>query len=152
MDNHYSPGAIRFTREQCLWILANAESFKVGVWPPDFSIETGYIGGKGKTTGHNASFENPKMVYGELQVRIAHCNSDGYYLSQVYSSENQLVEMDRIARAFQIDINEVSARVEKALKYVTGWCRRWQKCSNCKVKSCPKRGKKKAYEYRSWRY
>lgn len=151
MDNHYAPGAIRWNVEQIKWILANSGSFKVGVYPPSHT-ETGYIGGKGKTRGAHASFEMPKQIWAELQVRIAHCNQDGYYMEAVYSSDNQLAEMDRIARAFNLDINEVSERVVRALKYCAGWCRRWQKCSTCKVKNCPKRGKKKAYEYTSYRY
>ena len=151
MDNHYPPGAIRWTREQCLWILKNRQFFESGIYPPDHS-ETGYIGGKGKMRGHHAPHEMPKLIWGELQVRITHCQQDGYFLSQVYSSENQLAEMDRIAGAFQLDINEVSDRVEKALRYVTGVCRRWIKCNGCHVKNCPKRGKKKAYEYSSYRY
>uniref|UniRef100_A0A6M3L374 Uncharacterized protein n=1 Tax=viral metagenome TaxID=1070528 RepID=A0A6M3L374_9ZZZZ len=114
--------------------------------------ETGYIGGKGKTRGHNASFETPKVIWAELQVRIARCNSDGYYMEQVYSSEDYLAEMDRIARAFNMDINEVSARVERALKFCTGWCRRWLPCHQCRVKDCSKRGKKKSYEYGTYKY
>ena len=151
MDNHYTPGAIRWTREQCLWILMNSEHFKNGHYPPEHK-ETGYLGGKGRTRGHHGPHETPGMIWGELQVRISRTNNDGYFMESVYSSENQLAEMDRIARAFQIDINEVSMRVEKALKYVTGWCRRWKKCSDCKVKNCSKRGKKKAYEYSKYRY
>jgi len=92
------------------------------------------------------------MLWGELQIRIAKTGRDGYYLEQVYSSENQLEEMDRIARAFNLDINEVSDRVEKALRYCTGICRRWVRCSNCKVNNCPKRGKKKSYKYTNYRY
>ncbi|MFH1859807.1 MAG: hypothetical protein ABH870_02145 [bacterium] len=145
MDNHYP-----YKRGQVIYILKNSGFFSLGLVPPSYK-ETGYIG-KSSTKGFHAPFENPVMLWAELSLRISHTNQDGYYLSQVYSSENQLVEMDRIARAFQIDINEVSSRVEKALKYVTGVCRRWKKCNDCKVKNCPKRGKKKAYEYKSWRY
>ncbi len=152
METHYSPGQIKWTREQVIWILKWSELFESGKYPPDFSKETGYIGGKGKAKGFHAPFETPKLIFAELALRIARTNPDGYFLSQVYSSEDQLAEMDRIARAFNLDINEVSARVERALKYVTGWCRRWQKCSNCRVKDCPKRSKKKAYDYTSYRY
>jgi len=133
-----------------LWIIQNSEFFSQGTFPPSYK-ESGYVG-KSSTRGHTAPFENPVMLWAELSIRIDRIGQDGYFLSQVYSGENQLVEMDRIARAFQIDINEVSARCEKALKYCTGICRRWQKCSACRVKDCPKRGKKKAYEYQSYRY
>jgi len=132
-------------------MIRNSEFFKSGTFPPSYK-ETGYVGGKSATKSHRAPFENPVTLWAELSIRIGRTGRDGYFLESVYSSENYLAELDRIARAFQIDINEVSERVEKALRYCTGVCRRWQKCSNCRVKDCPKRGKKKAYEYRGWRY
>jgi len=131
-------------------MLQSSEFFKSGVFPPSYK-ETGYSG-KSTTRGHAAPFENPVALWAELSIRISHCQRDGYYLEQVYSSENQLAELDRITRAFGIDINEVADRVEKALSYVQGICRRWLPCHSCRVKDCPKRGKKKAYEYKSWRY
>uniref|UniRef100_A0A6M3IQM7 Uncharacterized protein n=2 Tax=viral metagenome TaxID=1070528 RepID=A0A6M3IQM7_9ZZZZ len=131
-------------------MLQNMEFFSCGTFPPSYN-ETGYIG-KSSTRGHNAPFENPVMLWGELQVRIAHCGQDGYLMENIYSQENQLAETDKIARAFHMDINEVSARCERVLKYVTGICRRWIPCRHCRVKDCTKRGKKKAYEYQSYRY
>ena len=133
-----------------IFLLQNSEFFKSGVFPPSYKV-TGYSG-KNSTRGHTAPFENPVMLWSELSLRVSHCGKDGYYLEQVYSGEDQLAELDRIARAFQIDINEVSDRVEKALRYCTGACRRWIPCKSCHVKDCPKRGKKKAYEYKLWRY
>jgi len=134
-----------------IFILKNQAFFRSGVFPPSYK-ETGYTGGKRSTRGHHAPFENPVMIWSELSIRLDRAGEDGYFAIQVYSSENQIAELDRIARAFQIDINGVSERVEKALSYVTGICRRWQQCSNCKVKDCSKRGRKKAYEYKVWRY
>ena len=151
MDNHYTPGSIRWTRKQCIFLLQWSSLLKEGKWPSDYK-ETGYAGSKSRPNNQRAPYETAIQIWAELAVRIGKTGQDGYFLVQVYSSENQLAEMDRIARAFQIDINEVSERLERALKYVTGWCRRWQKCSSCRVKDCPKRGKKQAYEYQSWRY
>jgi len=145
MDNHYP-----YTRRQVLYLLQNQSFFSNGVFPPSYR-ETGYSG-KSTTRGHTAPFENPVSLWAELSLRISKTGRDGYYLEQVYSNENQLAELHRIARAFGIDINEVSDRIEKALRYCTGICRRWLPCSRCRVKDCPKRGKKKAYEYKSWRY
>ncbi len=151
METHYSPGQIRWTAEQVKWILKWSEVFKNGRYPPDFR-ETGYIGGKGKIRGFHAPYETPTQIWGELSLRISKTNPDGYFLEIVYSGQDQVEEMERIAKAFNMDINEVLARCERALRYVTGWCRRWQKCSNCRVQHCDRRGKKKAYEYRSYRY
>ena len=145
MDNHYP-----YRRSQVLWMLQYSEFFSQGTFPPSYQV-TGYIG-KSSTRGHNAPFENPVMLFAELQVRISHCNSDGYFLMNIYSQENQLAETDKIARAFHMDINEVMARCERVLKYVTGICRRWIPCKRCRVKNCTKRGKKKAYDYQRYKY
>ena len=131
-------------------MISNQEFFKSGVFPPSYK-ETGYFG-INKKKGHHSPFEAPVALWAELSLRISKTGRDGYYLEQVYSSEDYLSELHRIARAFQIDINEVSIRIEKALRYCTGICRRWIPCHSCRVKDCPKRGKKKAYEYKSWRY
>ena len=146
MDNHYP-----YTRGQVITLLRNSEFYLHGEGTPVHKKKED-ISYKTRRINPHAIFEEPMMLWAELQVRIAQTGQDGYYLEQVYSSENQLAEMERIARAFNLDINEVSTRVEKALRYVQGWCRRWQKCSACRVKDCPKRGKKKAYEYKVWRY
>jgi len=132
-------------------MLRNQSFFKSGTFPPTYK-ETGYTGGKNATRSHRAPFENPIALWAELALRISKTGQDGYFMEAVYSSENQLAELDRIARAFNMDINEVSARCDRALRYVTGLCRRWLPCHSCRVKDCPREGKKKAYEYNKYRY
>ena len=150
MDNHYKPSSIRWTHEQIKWILRWSEIIQSGRWPSDYK-ESGYVGGN-KSHNQRAPYETPIQIWAELTKRIERTNQDGYFLQAVYSNDNRIAEMERIAKAFHMDINEVSDRVERALRYCTGWCRRWMKCSSCRVKDCPSRGKKKAYEYNSWRY
>ena len=114
----YSPGEIRFTVKQTLWVLQNLDSLREGVWPPDF-LE---VMGRGRGP-RRAPFETPIFYAAEIQLRMEKCGIDGLILMAI---ECWGMTIDSLAAYFQMPEWSIWKRRKRALGYVaSGPSRRW---------------------------
>jgi len=122
-EEFYSPRDIKFTRQQCLWVIQNLDSLRAGHWPPE---ATNYIDdipiGK-KTISHKAPFITAAECYIEISERMEKCGIDGLILLAIEcwgESDSSL--------ANYLSMREwvVRKRYKRALTYVSsGPARRW---------------------------
>ncbi len=73
----YSPGQIRYLRDDIIWMIAAVLPLEAGEWPPE-PKETGYTGGH--KVSHSAPFENPAVVRSEVKERLKMTKDDGVTL------------------------------------------------------------------------
>ena len=149
--DYYSPNEISFTRDQVLWLIKHLDILRDFTWPPEHR-ETGYIGGSTRIV-RRAPFDTPACILGELEERIEKCGLDGIMMEFVYSasSEDKQALEQHIASALKLNIRTVDRKLKKALRYITGNCRRWVSCGKCsEFKTC-KRKKREAVSYRDFR-
>lgn len=105
----YSPGEIRFTREEIIWLIIWLPLLEEGRWPSEHK-ETGYTGSYG-TRGHRAPFENPSGFAGEINVRLKSTGEAGEAL--VDEIQDAITHFEGLSRPAQ-----------RALNYMSGWRRR----------------------------
>ena len=124
MEEWYSYSKIRYTKDEVIWLLRHISLLRDGVWPSN-PTDSGYTGSpQGKRFNPEGKFVKAAIMAAELDWRIAQCKQDGYWLEQVYSSEDNLETMSRIAQAFQVDINELDYRIHRALRFSCGFRRK----------------------------
>jgi len=130
----YSPGAIRFTRRQMLWLIANLGTLEAGHYPPEIS---NYFDQKlfQKTKGNKAPFIIPIEIAAEVNTRLEACGADGLSL---LASQGWGMSDASIARYFHTTEKRARKRYKTALAYITGRCRRWQDCPGHDKCSCCK--------------
>jgi hypothetical protein len=112
------PGDIRFTIEQVKWLVGLLPLLREGRWPPDpgQSGHTGLPAGR-KTENTHAPFETPALIAAELELRIIACGADGWLVKAVYGwGEDH--------QTLGISGQELSRRVGRCLKYISGWSRK----------------------------
>ena len=99
----YSPGEIKYSRAQCIWILQNLDG--ADTWPPDFKV-TGY---SGKTKGglnKRAHFDNVKVIFAEVDRRLKLTKTDGKLLkAQVLGG---VTDYDSLEPEAQMALNFIS--------------------------------------------
>ena len=116
----FSPGSIRFTKDELLWILPHLQSMIVGDWPPEHK-ETGYVGKSKSRRKPGAYFEPAVCVAAEINVRLKACRRDGLMLRARYCwgvSEQDLAEY------FNLPEDKVVQGINSALRYCIGWKRK----------------------------
>ena len=120
--DHYSPGEIRFTVQQALWLIRNLAELRLGYWPADAS---NYIDIPGTRSGlRRAPFETPIGYAVEIQARLERCGIDGVILEAMESWNKSPESMSQY-----LNIPEWSIRKKRksALGYVaSGPARRWR--------------------------
>ena len=117
----YSPGEIRFTTRQVLWLIQNLGSLQIGHYPPEASnyIDTG--GSKG--TRHQAPFETAAGYYIEITERLERCGQDGLILEAL---ESWGKSDESMAKYLKIPVWSIRKRMKSALGYMaSGPVRRW---------------------------
>lgn len=114
MDCWFSPGEIRYTREQVLFILENTEILKEGLWPPE-PKETGYTDEGKHPVACHAPYEVACMIIGEVEARLKSCGEAG----EALADEAKYIEL----------IDCLSRPARRALNYVSGFRRRRQSYS-----------------------
>lgn len=117
MKDWYSPGEIRYTRDEMIFGIIHLGLLKEGIWPPEHK-ETGYTGSHG-SRGHRAPFENPSGFAGEINARFKTTGEAGEAL------------VDEIQGGI-IDYADLSRPAKRALNYISGWRRRKQTYSQFK--------------------
>jgi hypothetical protein len=80
----YSPGAIKYTRNQIIWLLTNTELLKEGIWP---RRDTGYTDAPRTSQvkfQRNAKFVNAVEIGAEVTRRLDACGRDGRLVLRYY--------------------------------------------------------------------
>ena len=105
----YSPGEIRFAREEMIWLITWLPLLEKGTWPPEFR-DSGYTGSHG-SRGHRAPFENASGFAGEVNARLSTTGEAGEAL------------VDEIQSGVT-DYEGLSRPAKRALNYISGFRRR----------------------------
>lgn len=121
MTDWYSPGQVRFTVKQTLWLIRNLGSLRDGHWPPEASS---YIDITGKSSGrHKAPFATPIEYAAEVETRLEKCGLDGLILEAIECWGKTTASMASYLRMPEWSIRK---RRKTALLYVaSGPARRW---------------------------
>lgn len=119
-EEFYSPGSIRYTKSQVLWLLKNV--MDGDTWPPDHR-ETGYTGDPKKKGGRHAPYEMTKMVVGELAARLERCGEDGLALEFItrLSDGDDAYLIGRVAHYQRRQSEDVQQGITLALRYCSGF-------------------------------
>ncbi len=116
----YSPGEIRFTKPQCLWLIRNLSALREGHWPKDGSSYFDIPSGK-KTGKHRAPFEIAIDYAVEIQVRLERAGLNGLILEAIESWGKSVTSMVSYLRLSEWVIVK---RRKEALGFVAGWRRK----------------------------
>ena len=105
----FSPGEIRFQREEMIWLIEHLKELEQGKWPPDPS---GSVAPEGRT-GFKAEgyFVRPVQFASEVKVRLRTTGEAGEAL------------VDEIAEGI-LDYEGFCGPAKRALNYVSGFRRR----------------------------
>jgi len=109
----FSPGAIKYTKQQILWMLTFIDL--IGEWLPEHK-ETGYIG-RSKHIKPFGYFVPSVETMAELKVRLDATGDDGKLVIERYHLE--IDELD-LADKHRLDYWDVISRIDKAIKYCSG--------------------------------
>ena len=119
----YSPGEIRFTVREALWLIQNLGSLQYGDWPPDASNYVDIPGMKARLK--KASFETAAEYYAEITDRMERCGRDGLILEAI---ESWGKSEESMAKYLGMPVWSIRKRLKSALGYVaSGPARRWHK-------------------------
>jgi len=69
IDNWWSPGAIKFSREQVEFLLAHYHLLETGLWPPECR-ETGYEGASSNRLSNLASYQAAIEMKVDIDARL----------------------------------------------------------------------------------
>jgi len=113
MDDWYSPGEIRFNREQMMWLIRYLEMLKKGNWPPN-PQGSGYIDAplSRKTGRKGAYFETPCQFAAEVEMRLKRTGADGDMLCEQIKGEIETYG-DLVVRD--------NTNPKQALNYISLW-------------------------------
>jgi len=125
MENEwFSPGEIKFTRRQILWILENAATLSLGCWPVD-PAPSGYmdLSTIRKKGGKEGYFVKPIEIIAEVEQRLEKCGLDGLILEAVECWGKSFTSM---ASYLKMPEWSIKVRRNNALTYAaSGPARRW---------------------------
>ena len=117
MPEWFSPGAIRWTEGQVLWLLEHYDALRNGNWPPDPSSYIDPAVRKPTPSGH-APFEPAVLTSSEISRRLEDCGYDGVMVLLHYAYGQTL---DAIAKYFSLDKERVASRVKAVLRHISRW-------------------------------
>ena len=86
---HYKYSDIRFCPHQIMWILEQADVLLDGAWPVDVALES--FGQRG--IAHEATFEKPEIVLGEVEKRMESTGPVGECLRHAAESQKGIWEL-----------------------------------------------------------
>ncbi len=139
MTDWWKPSEIRYTREQCIFIIVELVIGKIDTWPtnPAGSGYTDAQWSKKSKRRPGAYFTNACQVRAEVWIRLGKCERDGYMVIAHYCGlDNEL-----IAKLTQLDIGQVERGINNALSYISsGPDMRWHDTE-----------KRKGVSYKDWR-
>jgi len=115
IKNWYSPGEIVFSVSQVIWLLTIYELGILREWPKD------PFGVRSEQLVPHAYFENPTAVWMEFMPRLVAAGRDGEMAIDFYCYQKN---ESRISQIYNCHFSEVSIRIERAIKYMSGKNRR----------------------------
>jgi len=119
-DTWFSPGEVKFTIRQTLWLIQNLASLESGHWPPEAS---NYVDTGGKSGRHKAPFITSAEYYAEVTDRLEKTGIDGLILEAMESWGKSVESMSKYFRMPEFSI---AKRRKQALGYIaSGPGRRW---------------------------
>ena len=118
---HYTPGEIKFTRAQALWLIHNLCALRSGAsWPTD---ATEHVNVPGKKSTCRAPFTTPVEYAAEITIRMERCGLDGVML---LAMECWGESVEALARYFSKPQWSIVKGANQALRYVaSGPSPRW---------------------------
>jgi len=116
----YSPGEVKFTRRQVLFLIKNLPILREGYWPAEASSYIDIPLSK-KPGKHKAYFETPIEYAAEIQSRLEKCGLDGLILEAIEGWDKSIPSMGSYLRMPEWVIGR---RRRKALGFVAGWRRK----------------------------
>ncbi len=127
-EDWFSPGSIRFTRRQTLWLIQNLGSLRDGHWPPEAS---NYIGRN--NSRHKSPYETAIEYAAEIQLRMEKCGVDGLILEAI---ESWGKTVDSLTIYLKMQAWSITKRRKNALGYVaSGPNMRWHATKKRKAES-----------------
>jgi hypothetical protein len=117
----WEPRDIRFTIEQCKWLISVLPRLRDGVWPAD-PRGNGYIPTRTcRPENIHAPFETAEMIAGEIEARLEACGPDGILVEAFYGWGK---DTRSLMKYFHLDQKTLSSRVGRCLIYISGWKRK----------------------------
>lgn len=104
-DTEFDYGQIRWCPYQCVWIIAHAESLRMG----NFELTDTNIGAR--NIPHEGNFVKAISVLAELEVRLKETGADGQKLWKQVANEGR-------------EFKYLRPLAKQALMYVKGWRRK----------------------------
>jgi hypothetical protein len=126
-EQYYSPGQIRYLRDDIIWMIAVVLPLEAGQWPLS-PVETGYVGNQ-KTPSHAAPFETPGCIRAEVEKRIKMAKSDGETL--VWEIQHGFEYYELLCPASKMALNYISSGPKRRKQSY----REWKKQSKYRHKS-----------------
>lgn len=117
IERWYSPGQIRFTRLQMLWLIKNLPDLCEGRWTPNpegsSSIDMPIIrkGKRGKSPT-----KDPCLVAAEVETRLEKCGIDGLILEAIVGWGKS---DESISKYLGMPVWSVRKRAKRALGYIS---------------------------------
>ena len=115
IDDWYSYGQFKFTREQIEWGIHNIKLLKTGYWVPP---PKGYADRVGHTALKNeAYYIKPEIIAAEIEARLEMAGRDGSMCKHYFcdGDDERTLSID-----FGCPIWRVKRRIERAMRYMSG--------------------------------
>ena len=121
-DEWYAPREINFSPEQVLWLISYLPLLKEGLYPPS-PHASGYTDALSsrRSRRHNAYFETPCQLAGEVEVRLSRCHRDGLLVEARYLWDK---DDEYLCRCFDLTERELGRCIGRAIRYISGWKRK----------------------------
>jgi len=104
---------IRFTQDQVIWLLGILPLLRNGWWPESDDCQGSH--------SRRAYFETPILLAREIDARLEKTETDGAMAEGRYTL---LKSYESLAKQYRFQYEEVVWRIEKAIKYISGWKRK----------------------------
>lgn len=119
-ETWWPPREIVFSREQMEWLLKHLLALDEGQWPPEPGGYNDVKTGKPEWW-RGAYFETPCQFGAEVRHRLEATGSDGLLVLSYYVYD---VDLEYLARLNGLDVHRLSRRIERVLRYMSGWKRK----------------------------
>ena len=121
-EDWFSPGKIRFTRHEVLFLIRNLPTLREGYWIKEGSSYIDIPIGK-RSISNKAPFTTPIEYASEISKRLEHCGLDGLILLAIECWD---LSEDSLSEYFNMPGWSIRKRAKNALGYVaSGPARRW---------------------------
>lgn len=106
---------MKFNKKSVILLLENLRELREGI---PIEQHLSYLERPLATSsrGDHAPFENPCMLIGELERRLAKCGRDGFLVKARYAIPES---EEALAKSLGLSLEEVQRGIETALKYIS---------------------------------